>query len=91
MKIAILMTLFFSICASASDVYVQGYQRSDGTYVQPHTRSAPDSYKWNNYGRPSSQDVQMQQETYERDQDHDNIYNQYDMDDDNDGINDDSE
>jgi hypothetical protein len=33
----------------SSDVYVKGYYRSDGTYVQPHYRSAPDSSVWNNY------------------------------------------
>jgi len=27
----------------AEDVHVNGYYRSDGTYVQPHMRSAPDS------------------------------------------------
>jgi hypothetical protein len=32
------------------DVHVNGYTRKDGTYVQPHYRSAPDSVKWNNYG-----------------------------------------
>ena len=40
------------MCAGTSfagDVYVRGYHRSDGTYVQPHYRTAPDSNPWNNY------------------------------------------
>ena len=34
---------------SASDVYVRGYYRSNGTYVQPHYRSRPDGIVTNNY------------------------------------------
>ena len=33
----------------AEDVHVKGYYRSDGTYVQPHMRSAPDSSYSNNW------------------------------------------
>lgn len=78
--------------AFARDIYVRGYTRSDGTYVAPHVRSSPDSYKWNNYGRPSSQDRQEQQfNPRTRDYDNDGIFNQYDRDDDNDGTLDDYE
>jgi hypothetical protein len=31
-----------------ADTYVQGYQRRDGTYVQPHMRTSPDSNLYNN-------------------------------------------
>lgn len=34
---------------SASDVYVKGYTRSDGTYVRPHWRSAPNGTKVDNF------------------------------------------
>ena len=34
---------------SPSDVYVRGYYRSNGTYVQPHYRSRPDGIVTNNY------------------------------------------
>lgn len=34
---------------SPSDVYVRGYYRSNGTYVQPYYRSKPDGIKTNNY------------------------------------------
>jgi hypothetical protein len=33
----------------AGDVDVRGHYRSDGTYVQPHKRSAPDSSYNNNW------------------------------------------
>lgn len=34
---------------SAADTKVRGHTRSDGTYVAPHHRSAPDSNRANNY------------------------------------------
>lgn len=33
-----------------ADESVQGYYRKDGTYVQPHHRTAPDHNPYNNYG-----------------------------------------
>lgn len=33
----------------AQDVHVDGYYRSNGTYVAPHVRSAPDGNPYNNY------------------------------------------
>jgi hypothetical protein len=35
--------------AASADVYVNGYYRSDGTYVQPHVRTNPDGNPYNNY------------------------------------------
>ena len=35
--------------AFANDVYVNGYYRNNGTYVEPYHRSAPDSSPYNNY------------------------------------------
>ncbi|MCC5029771.1 MULTISPECIES: hypothetical protein [Burkholderia] len=32
-----------------SDQTVSGYTRSDGTYVQPYHRTAPDGNPYNNY------------------------------------------
>ncbi len=63
------------------------YYRKDGTYVRPHVRSSPDSYKWNNYGPSRSSDQLMNPRT--RDNDRDGIPNYQDRDDDNDGIRDD--
>ena len=34
--------------AAPATVQVRGYTRSNGTYVQPHTRTAPDGIKSNN-------------------------------------------
>ena len=38
----------FSSNASAY-VYVDGYWRNNGTYVQPHIRTEPDGFCWNNF------------------------------------------
>ncbi len=34
--------------SSGGTVHIRGYMRKDGTYVRPHTRSAPDGIKSNN-------------------------------------------
>jgi hypothetical protein len=42
--------LWFSASLQASaDDWVSGYTRSDGTYVQGHFRSNPNSYQFDNY------------------------------------------
>ncbi|MCK4487150.1 MAG: hypothetical protein KAU38_10365 [Desulfobacterales bacterium] len=41
--------VMFAGTAFAGDVYVRGYYRSNGTYVRPHYRSAPDGNSWNNW------------------------------------------
>lgn len=48
MKKLILGILLFSGIAQA-DVYVDGYYRSNGTYVSPHYRSSPNSTVYDNY------------------------------------------
>lgn len=35
--------------AAGAQVHVRGYTRRDGTYVQPHYRSSPDSTPYNNW------------------------------------------
>ena len=48
--LAILATSIFGFAASSfADVWVNGYYRSSGTYVQPHYRSSPDSNPYNNW------------------------------------------
>ena len=37
-----------------SQVYVEGYYRKNGTYVQPHYRSSPDKSPYNNYSYPGN-------------------------------------
>lgn len=92
MKRVIIFALIFcfSLLPSllfAKDVYVKGYYRKDGTYVRPHVRSAPDGYKWNNYG-PSEDSWQLTNPR-SRDYDGDGVPNYLDRDSDNDGIFDD--
>lgn len=47
--IAMLALAAFSTTVTAGQS-VRGHVRKDGTYVQPHYRSSPDSQRWNNYG-----------------------------------------
>lgn len=75
--------LLGSVNSVFADVYVEGYYRSDGTYVRPHMRSSPDGVKWNNYG-PSQRSIELMN-PHLRDYDGDGISNSYDFDDDNDG------
>ena len=46
--IGLVFALAFSTAASA-DEYVNGYYRSNGTYVQPHYRSSPNGTTLDNY------------------------------------------
>lgn len=75
--------ILVSIGVASADVYVDGYYRSDGTYVQPHVRSSPDGQRWNNYGPSQSPSDRFNPGL--RDYDNDGLSNQYDMDSDNDG------
>jgi len=84
-----LLVLSFTSIVLAKDVYVRGYYRSDGTYVRPHIRSSPNTYKWDNYG-PSRKSSELLNPR-SRDSDRDGIPNYLDSDDDNDGIFDDND
>lgn len=53
MKFAILIALA-TLSTSALAGYVSGYTRSDGTYVEGHYRSAPDSSRSNNLNSRSN-------------------------------------
>ena len=44
-----LVIVLTSSLAFARDVYVHGYTRKDGTYVQPHYRTSPNSTRNDNY------------------------------------------
>lgn len=46
---AALVLMLSAQVAWAQDVYVDGYYRDNGTYVQPHYRSAPDNSYNNNW------------------------------------------
>ena len=45
----VISILIFAGSAFAKDTYVKGYNRSNGTYVQPHYRTSPDNSLHNNY------------------------------------------
>jgi hypothetical protein len=47
--LAILLSSTFTTLAFARDVFVRPHFRQDGTYVQPHFRTAPDHSISNNY------------------------------------------
>jgi hypothetical protein len=48
-KLILILTMMLIAVSAFADVYVQGYTRKDGTYVQPHYRSNPDGNPYNNY------------------------------------------
>ena len=49
MGVVVVSVLVADMSIAMADQYVRGYFRRDGTYVQPHYRSDPDGYFWNNY------------------------------------------
>ena len=51
---AIIALAALSAPASAADTYVDGYYRSNGTYVQPHYRTAPNGNPYDNYNYPGN-------------------------------------
>jgi hypothetical protein len=48
------IVLLLSAGLALAQVRVDGSYRRDGTYVQPHYRTAPDSNRYNNYGYPGN-------------------------------------
>lgn len=42
------IAFLFAVSCKAEDVRVKGYRKANGTYVAPHTRSAPNAYGWDN-------------------------------------------
>ncbi len=47
--LVLLFGLLLPLSEGIAQVYVQGYYRSDGTYVAPHWRSSPDGSYNNNW------------------------------------------
>ena len=47
--LAVLVIICVTSFAANADVYVRGYYRGNGTYVQPHYRSNPDGNRYNNW------------------------------------------
>ena len=88
----IIISLAFAVSATAfADTSVRGHFRKDGTYVQPHTRSSPNTVKSDNYGTSSAKPSGGYVSPYGRDTDGDGLSNQFDSDDDYDGVSDNDE
>lgn len=49
MKLFLFVIALSSFSAMAHDTYVNGYMKNNGTYVEPHYRTAPDHTMLNNY------------------------------------------
>lgn len=63
------LLLMFSANLSFAEVHVDGYYKKDGTYVQPHYRSDPDSTPNNNWSTQGNTNPHTGQEgTKPRDQ-----------------------
>lgn len=45
----ITLAIIASSSAALADVYVNGYYKSNGTYVNPYHRTYPDANPYNNY------------------------------------------
>lgn len=48
-KFVIALLAFGIAMPATAQVHVRGYYRGDGTYVQPHVRSSPNSSRLDNY------------------------------------------
>lgn len=83
---SIIMLIFGMTATVFADVWVEGYYKDDGTYVQGHWRSDPDGNFWNNYStkgniNPYTGEVGTRTyESYLKDKyGFSNIYNNYDL------------
>jgi hypothetical protein len=58
-KLLTVFLAFMLLSCSASvfaQEYIQGYTKSDGTYVSPHYQSQPNSTNWDNYSTQGNTD-----------------------------------
>lgn len=64
----LIAVILFALTASAvfADTFVRGYTRKDGTYVQPHYRSSPNSQRWDNYSSQGNTNPYTGQRGYQR-------------------------
>ena len=75
--------LFLSTTTSVSAGWVNGYFKSNGTYVQGYYRTEPDYYKWNNYSFDNDWNDAYNDKSWYRDygydpEPYDNDYPNYD-------------
>ena len=50
----IISSFVLQVNPALAQIQVDGYYRSNGTYVEPHQRSAPDGIRSNNYSHPGN-------------------------------------
>jgi len=75
--LSLLAALAFLTTVAEAQVWVPGYQRRDGTYVQPHQRTLPNDTIRDNYSYPGNFNPNTGRITpgdpYRRDRDQDGI------------------
>jgi len=49
LSLVLMASAAFAASSAYAQVYVRGHYRSNGSYVQPHYRSSPDSSFYNNW------------------------------------------
>lgn len=72
--IALLALISISVAAVA-DEYVKGYTRKDGTYVEPHHRTSPNSRRDDNYSSQGNQNPYTGDRGYKGTENNDSSYN----------------
>lgn len=54
MRLLLILSFVLLQTTAVCQVYVDGYSRADGTWVEPHYRSSPDGDPYNNYSYPGN-------------------------------------
>ena len=64
MKALLIAALGFMVLSASAQTHVNGYYRSNGTYVQPHYRSAPNSTATDNWSTKGNTNPYTGQQGY---------------------------
>lgn len=75
-KVIFIVAMLLASSAMA-DTYVKGYTKSNGTYVQPHIRSSPNSIKMDNYSSQGNTNPYTGQRGHERNELSPPVYKPY--------------
>lgn len=65
-KLMIGIAIVLASVSAQADTYVNGYTRSDGTYVQPHHRSDANEYRYDNYSSHGNTNPYTGESGYQR-------------------------
>lgn len=66
MKAALIAIALIASATAQADTYVNGYTRSNGTYVAPHMRSDSNSVRYDNYSSQGNTNPYTGQQGYQR-------------------------